>query len=112
MKFSDFWEWTVDKVHRLESFCARFARQALDAGAHDLVIDAATIAKQVAADPTILSSADKREAAISALEKRAEAQGLTLGEHTIAAMATVALANETAPAKVELPSDVEPADGA
>lgn len=98
--FSDIWNatetWASEKIVALEGLFAPIAKQALQAGAADLTTDAASIAQQVLDDPALLTNSAKREMAVAALVKKAEDQGLQLGEHTVAAIATAALANAAA----------------
>ena len=106
MKFSDL-EHDLEAdalamLHGVEHLFAPVAESALKAGVADLAGDAAQVATEIAADPTLATDAAKREAATKALGEKIAAQGATLGENTVAAAAAAALA--ALPAKaVETP---------
>jgi hypothetical protein len=92
MKFQDIETHLKDAVDDLEHLFAPVADRAVKAGLADLAGDAAAVAAQVAADPTLATDCAKRDAALKLLTAKVEDQGVTLGENTIAAAATTALA--------------------
>lgn len=82
--FDDVWNEITRRVEALWEAIApalnMFAKTIVEGGGTILLAAAGNVIAQVAADPSLLSNSDKRNAAIDALIKSMAAQGITLAE--------------------------------
>ncbi len=76
----DVWNWLKKEIGEAETFLKPFVESfASEAGAQLFALAKAAVIN-AAADPSILTNADKRNAALADLAKKAEAAGIQCGE--------------------------------